>query len=398
MKDFGEDLRRKREGAGMSQEQLASKIGVHVKTIRNLESGAVRPTADTLSRLRSMSELGLKPAAEHAEWAPHAWFAPHHDALRIHTAMHEALNRPRGAIDQTFLYLDGKSAVDFIQLSTTAPYAAAFRAASPLQAIARRVLELGRGRGIDIHGLGAGDGRSEARLAQHVCDGRPEPPDLRLCLLDISSVMLHEGYRHAADKLERRGVAVFALAGNFNELSSIPVMSYRPPESRRLWVYTLLGGTGQNLDSEIDWLRELHNCAAPGDLLTLDVRLAQAPAGDVAAIRAAEPMLREGPRPTHFEWLSGPIERHTKGAGPITFRMDLLPQGHVPGAYELDVVADIEMRGGGRREFIMLRLRSYDPQRLSEFVRPLGWETELLLPYGVDPAHPSSVLILLRRV
>lgn len=397
MRTFGDELRLKRERAGLSQMKLAVKVGVDERTIRNLEADRVKPSPDTLTRLRGVAELALEePATACDELVPNAWFAPHVDALRLHNDMHEALNGHGGMIEQTYLYLDGKSASDFIKLSTSAPYATAFREAMPLAQVATRVLEHGRDRGLDVHAVGAGDGRSEVRLVQHLCDGRGQPPDVRLCLLDISPVMLHTAFRHAADLLEPRGVAVFALSGDFNELRRIPVMSYRPAASKRLRLYSMLGCTTQNLENEVSWLRDLASCTAPGDLLVLDLRMAQAPAGDAAAIRAAEPTLREGPRSTHFEWLSGPIWRHCRGVTNVNFRMDLLPQGQVPGSYELDVVAEVEMKEGPRRDFVMLRLRSYDPEQLATFVRPLGWELELSAPYGIGGAS-STVLMLLRR-
>lgn len=395
-KSFGDDLRTRRASAGMSQTQLATAAGVDVRTIRNLEASHVKPSPDTLARLRGVPELGLEGEGS-AELVPNAWFAPHLDALQLHRDMHDVLNGPGGSFEQTYLYLDGKSAADFIHLSTSAAYAAAFREAMPLRPAAERALQLAKGRGLDVHGLGTGDGRSETRFVQHLCDGRGEVIDVRLCLLDISPVMLSVAFRHAADLLDRRGVAVFALAGNFHELRRVPVMSYRPPGSRRLRIYTMLGCTGQNLENEVEWLRELHACAAPGDLLLIDLRLARAPSGDVAAIRAADPPLRDGPARSHFEWLSGPIERHCKGAGSVKFRSDLRPTGLVPGSYEIPIVAEVSMRDGSKREFTMLRLKSFEPKQLADFMRPIGWETELSMPYGVD-GKPSTVMMLLRRV
>jgi hypothetical protein len=60
------------------------------------------------------------------------------------------------------------------------------------------------------------------------------------------------------------------------------------------------------------------------------------------------------------------------------------------------VVAEVDMKEGPRRDFVMLRLRSYDPDQLATFVRPLGWAVEMSLPYGVG-GPPSTVLMLLRR-
>lgn len=268
----------------------------------------------------------------------------------------------------------------------------------PLAELARVVSGCVGSKGLDVHALGAGDGKSETRLVQYLCDRR-QVVDLRLCLLDISPPLVHAAYRHAADAVEPRGVACFALVGNFLDLRRIPVLSYRPACSPRERLYTMLGCTWQNLTDGPAFLRQLGDVANAGDLLALDVRLARAPAGDVAAITAAEPVVTQGPPPSCHEWLSGPIRRYCEGYQAITFRAELLPRGLVPGSYEINLLADVTMRPGRgeRRTYTVIRGKSYDPAQLATALEPLGWRTLQSWPYGLGE-RPDHGLVLLQRM
>lgn len=396
MSDFARDLRTRREAAGLSQQQLAEHTGLDVRTVRNLEHGS-RPSAETLARLRRVEALGMpEPLPEPPDLEPNAYLVPDHDGMRLYRDLHERFNGPGGHVEQTCLYLDGKSAIDWVQLSSSGPYAAAFRDSMPMAGLAGEVHAQIGAAGLDVHGLGAGDGHSETRLVQYLCDARGEQPDLRLCLLDISPPLVQVAYRHASEALERRGVATFALVGNFLELRKIPVMAFRPSGSARRRLYTMFGCTAQNLEDEIGYLRQLHACAAPGDLVALDLRLARAPAGDAAAIRAMEPVLTEGPPESMHAWLGGPIKRHCEGFQSIRFRAELVPRGAVAGSYEIDLMADVLLRTGEQRTFCMLRGKSYEPEALTAAMSLIGWTRVGLWHYGIAQ-KPNHLLMLLRR-
>ena len=401
MTDFASELKTAREAARLSQQDLADHAGVDVRTIRNLEHGTVRPSADTLARLRSVPAVGLPDPASSSQpdLVPNAYLVPHHDAIGLARDMTQAFAAPHGAhVEQTWLYLDAASAADWLALSSSGPYAQAFRDSMPLAELARVVSGCVGSKGLDVHALGAGDGKSETRLVQYLCDRR-QVVDLRLCLLDISPPLVHAAYRHAADAVEPRGVACFALVGNFLDLRRIPVLSYRPACSPRERLYTMLGCTWQNLTDGPAFLRQLGDVANAGDLLALDVRLARAPAGDVAAITAAEPVLTQGPPPSCHEWLSGPIRRYCEGYQAITFRAELLPRGLPPGSYEINLLADVTMRPGRgeRRTYCVLRGKSYDPAQLATALEPLGWRTLQSWPYGLGE-RPDHGLVLLQRM
>lgn len=405
MKAFAAQLRGCREAAQLSQQQLAEQAGIDVRTVRNLERGSVQPSRDTLARLRAVEALGLQEATgqrdSRPDLQPNAYLAPHHDSLQIARDMAATLaSECGGQVEQTWLYLDAKGAADWLALSSSGPYARAFRDSMPLGALAGAVVEHTQGRGLDYHALGAGDGVSEARVAHYLCDARGAAPDLRLCLLDISPPLVHAAYRQAADGLEARGVVTWALVGNFLDLKRIPVLAYRPLHSQRLRLFSLLGCTWQNLTDGPGFLRQLADVTGPGDLLALDCRQARAQAGDVAAIRAAEPVLTQGVPATHHEWLSGPIRRYCEGYASIAFRAELIPRGLVPGSYSINLIADVTMRAGRgpRRSFTVLRGNSYDPAQLAAALEPLGWQCVQAWPYGLAAPKPDHVLLLLRRM
>ncbi len=60
--DFGERLKRKREGLGLNQPDFAKKIAEKESILHKLETGAIRPTLDRARQLEKM--LGLKLVEE----------------------------------------------------------------------------------------------------------------------------------------------------------------------------------------------------------------------------------------------------------------------------------------------------------------------------------------------
>src|SRR5205814_3204686 len=113
----------------------------------------------------------------------------------------------------------------------------------------------------------------------------------RLYLLDISQPMLGFAYKHAADSLaDRRGVAVFAIQGDFHRLPCYTQLLYTPQRAHRRRVVCMFGWTFGNLENEIRFVRNSLVGFAPGDLLLLDVTLVHA-----SADRPDE-ILRKDPR------------------------------------------------------------------------------------------------------
>lgn len=66
---FAENLRRLRKRAGLSQEQLAKRAGLHRTAIGLLEKGARVPRIDTLIKLAAVLEVEAAGLLEGIEWA-----------------------------------------------------------------------------------------------------------------------------------------------------------------------------------------------------------------------------------------------------------------------------------------------------------------------------------------
>ena len=187
--NFGQLLRSRREEAGLSIAALAKKAGLVRTTIANLEQGLTAPSPQTLKRLIAVKSLRLTELTSN-EPKIDAWFTDAYNPIQMVQGMSAVLNGPGGRIEQTYLYLDPRSAVDYFMLSNTEEYLASFRAKIPFEKIAERILKESKGIGLDVDGLGCGDGKSETALMQRLADRMPAPPDLQLYLLDISHVLL----------------------------------------------------------------------------------------------------------------------------------------------------------------------------------------------------------------
>ena len=59
MADLGERLARLRRMEGMTQEELAGKLGVHRATLASWEIGRMKPRTDTLRRIASLFGISL---------------------------------------------------------------------------------------------------------------------------------------------------------------------------------------------------------------------------------------------------------------------------------------------------------------------------------------------------
>jgi len=401
---FGELLRERREAVKMSLSELARRSGLTPGTIRNIESGQTTPAPATVRRLAAIRALklsaadlaGASPLDESSAWQPDVGFAPQYKPLQTVDEMVAMLNGPGGHLDQTYLYLDPQSASDWYKLCNGERYTTAFRADMPLDKVAEKIIRESRGAGLDFDALGSGDGKTETALAQRLADRMPQPPDLRLYLLDISDALLSTGYRYACDSLASRRVAVFALHGNFHDIARLPVLYYRPAGVRRLRIYSMLGYTITNLADEPRFFRDLAQCASPGDLALVDYRTAYAAVEDPEAVRRNEPLMRDTKPPaSHMEFLSGPLQRHCRGLKRLEFGVELTLYGHLPGSYSVDFVADAQMHEGPPRRFLVWRVKRYDPARLGACLRDLGWEPLQTWRYG--PEKLAAVMLLRRN-
>lgn len=223
--EFGALLLRQRTASKVSRNVLASRAGLSRNTILNLEAGKHNPTHSTVMRLLAVPELALRhddiPWRQATEdslgAAPNCWIAPGYDPIKMFVDLITLLNGQGGSIEQTYAYLDPKSALNWYTLSNHSAYATQYRENMPLGAIAEQIHQSAGSSAIDFIALGAGDGKQEVRLLEHLLGIREARPgrgrvDISLYLLDISQPLLSEAYRHASATLAgRSGVTVWAV-------------------------------------------------------------------------------------------------------------------------------------------------------------------------------------------
>lgn len=390
LQQLGQLIRERREAAGLSRAALALRAAVSESTLKNLEAGRHQATRTTLLQICSINEMQLSMSellplnASDAEAGPplNCWLAPGFDPISMAQDLTTRLSGRGGHIEQTFLYLDTKSAACWCAIVNHADYLCV-REALPLREVASKIQECAGGAGLDLIGLGCGDGREEVRLAQLLLQ-RLDPGDLRLYLLDISQPLLSFAYKHAADCLaDRRGVATFAIQGDFHRLPCYTQLLYTPQRAHRRRVVCMFGGTFGNLDNEVRFLRNSLVGFAPGDLLILHLGLAYAPASRPADIMAADPRLSgRMSKELHMrerEWLIGPIERYSRPAGAplaehvIHTSLDTASCA-IPGSYAVETTITTRSMDGDVRRFSMEYIRRYDEQQLADALRQLGWD------------------------
>jgi len=401
---FGQLLSERRRTAGLSQTDVARMAGLQRTTIRNLELDITQPAPETLRRLQAISELRLRRAGDAAAhglptapaWTPDAHYAPSYAPLALASEMMAALNAPGGALDQSYLYLDAESALDWLAYANDAAYVTNFRNKAPLDEVSKEVVARSSGVGLDVVALGAGDGRSETRLCQHLADLMPAPPDLRLYLLDVSHGLLHTAFRHAADALTAARISIYPVHGDFYGLPRYPVLTYRPPGDHRARLWALIGHTFGNLADEPEFFGDLAAVARSGDFALLDCQLAWAPASDLAAVRAADPIFSRQLPPSVERWLTGPVRRHCQGNAGVKLEVEASNRCRIPGSYELNFIATATLPDGGSRRFLACRGKRYDLPQLGEALREVGWEPVRVLPFGPEPQR--CALLLLRRL
>ncbi len=409
-KEFGEAVSRARKEAGLSPMQLAKLAGIAERTVRNVEAGSNIPTHSTILGLLSVRELGL--TLDQVPWktgpevnlgsAPNCWIAPGYDPLKMFTELFEIVNGRGGSLEQTYAYLDHKSAVNWYQLANRGQYAAVFRERMPLGKMAEKVVETIGHVGMDIICLGSGDGKQEVRLVEHLLTQHEQQrlraqPDLRLYLLDISQPLLLAGYQHAADMVGQRGVYVCAIQGNFHHWPQYTQLHFSDERGHRRRIVCMLGNTLGNLDNEARFFQHTLIGFGPQDLLLVDVQIAQGSTERPNDIPKQDRLLINGLQPEHQEWLSGPLLRYCQNARSVDFHLSLDFRGVIPGSYSIDVMADVTLEDRRKKRFSVFRFKRYDPKKLAAVIESMGWELLAELPFGPDEATLVRSSLLFRK-
>jgi len=409
--EFGKTVTRLRKAAEMSRERLAKRAGLSRNTILNLEDGKNNPVHSTLLRLIAVPELGLthadvpwrQPTEGELSSTPNCWIAPGYDPIKMFVELITLLNGQGGSIEQTYAYLDPKSALNWFSLSNQSSYTTLYRERAPLDLLAAKMADRSFHGRMDIIALGAGDGKQEVRLVQNLLeqiDGKTgkSHADLSLYLVDISQPLLSEALKHASASLEgRSGVTTWAVQGNFHHLPRYTQLHYAPQRANRRRLITMLGNTLGNLDNEPSFFRHCLAGFTTGDLLLLDVDVAHASSSAPDEIKKCDPALQQSVRPAHVEWLGGPLLRYCNGAVDVHLRYELDVNCPVPGSYALDALATVKMNDGREKQFSVFRFKRYDPTSLCKLLAGLGWESVAQYSYGPNPEKPMKTLLLFRR-
>lgn len=396
-------LRQRREEAGLTQVELAQRVGISDGLLKNVEAGRRRLTARTLRKLLAVPELRLEsihltpptvPVRQRAEplnW----WVAPQLDAVSMLEDLKVRLDSCGGRIEQTYAYLDAESALDYCTMTGDPRFVATYRNPMPLEDIAKKVIDAIGKAPVDLISLGPGDGELETRFAQALVSAQQaDIPDLRFYLLDISQPLLSKAHRRAKDKLDaKRGVTVVGMWGNFHYLPLYEQLFYSPAKRRR--VFTLLGYTMSNLDDERRFFVDSLKAAAPGDVALIDFQVIFAPADQPELIRQKDPALKSAPPEEWVRWLSGPFRRYTPHYRDVRIGFELELDCPVPGSYALDAAVTV-MAPDGPRQFTFARVRRYDPELLAQTLYKIGWQRIALAQFG-SAATRNPALMLLRK-
>ena len=404
---FGDLLRQHRSDAALTQRQLADYSGLSLSLIRKLEQSDTLPTRTSLLGLCSVAELNLVPpevttlpaTREHGyQSAPNWYMSPGFDSVTMMSELNQQINGSGGTIEQTYVYLDPQSALDWISLTNSPSYVATVREGLPYRAVAQKLREVIGGAGLDLIALGPGDGKSEVRLAQQI-NNECERPNMRFYLLDASQPLLSRAFKHAVDTFtDEPGIFVCGIQGNFHHLPRYAQLHYTPARSHRRRVYMILGNTIGNIENEPQFFQSAFSGAAPGDILLFDVQYAYATSGDPDEIRSKDPALQKPVPEGHQRWLGGPIKRYCQDAQSIDFAFRLDTNRPLSGSYGLQFIATVNLPGKRTKEFCMAQARRYEPNGLIRCLRGFGWDNVGVFPFTESESRPRGLLMFRKQL
>ena len=406
-RSFGEVLRQHRDEAGMTQEQLADYAGLSLSYIRKLEQGTKPPARNAVLALCSVADLKLVPSevtmlpaireSSHKH-APNWYVSPGFDSVQMMADLAQQLNGGGGSIEQTYVYLDHKSASDWIQLCNTPSYVSMYRDSFPHSQTAELLRELTGNVGLDVIALGPGDGKTEVRLVEHILE-EGERPSVRFYLFDVSQPLLSRAFKHAVDTFsDQPKIFVCGIQGNFHHLPRYMQLHYTPARSHRRRVYVLVGNTIGNIDHEPQFFHSAFAGAVPGDVLLFDADYAFTTSGNTADIERQDPALQKPIPETHQRWLTGPIERYCRDAQNVAFSWRVDTDRPLPGSYGLQFMAKVSLPGMVQKTFCMWQVRRYAVEGLVRCLQRLDWEHVGLLPFSSSKARPRGLLMFRKKL
>jgi hypothetical protein len=307
------------------------------------------------------------------------WIAPGFDSLKSIKKLDQQINSAGGHIEQSFMYLDPMSAMNWLELSTEPGYVAATQNIpmdKAADAIRHDLKEqnLLEGSRLEIIALGCGASRHETSLTQAIFQHLPELVNIKLGLLDISQPLLSEGYQFASDSFQYSPtVNIYAVQGDMHQLSSYHQLFYNPPQIHIPRLITLLGHTFCNLDNEILFLRDALQGFQSGDLLLIDFTTAFASSDCPEDVLANDPYLNSN-NPVKWDsalnrFITGPLVRYRKDLANVKFQPVLdNTTCVVPGSYAIEMKTIIQTVDNKIVEFTQHRTKRYHMNSLIKTV------------------------------
>jgi transcriptional regulator with XRE-family HTH domain len=404
---FGEVLRQHRVEAGLTQEQVASYAGLSLSYVCKLEQGRKPPARKAVLALCSVPDLKLVPAevtdlpavreSSHRH-APNWYVSPGFDSVSMIDELAQLMNGSGGSVEQTFVYLDHKSALDWIAVCNAPGYVSSYREGFPGPALAKQLREVLGPVGLDLIALGPGDGKSEVALVQHLIRVWSEP-NIRFYLLDISQPLLSRAFKHAVDTFnDHPGIFVCGIQGNFHHLPRYAQLHYAPARSHRRRIYTMLGNTVANLDHEPLFFQNAFSGAAPGDILLFDLDFGYTTVADADEIRRTDPVLQKPVGELHQRFLGGPIQRYCQEAQSVSFSYRIDTDRPIAGSYGLQFIATVGLPGKRTKQFSMIQARRYEPTSVIRCLRQFGWESLGMFPFTGSETRPRGLFLFQKKL
>jgi transcriptional regulator with XRE-family HTH domain len=414
LREWGLQLRKRRERAGLARLQLAALSGVNDSTIRNLETYRHKASRAIIMRLQAVPVLGMPQFSADASLAASAvgahpsgvppfacncWFAPEYDSIQMARDMVRRLSSSGGYIEPMYLFADPAAAAAWCAFAEQDDWAQV-KALLPMRDVTQAIKQASNALPLDIIGLGPGQAHDEVRLVQSLVGEQEQ--DLRLFLLEISQPLLSAGYQHAAQVLgEVPSVGIYAIQGNFYHLPRYtPLLATH--NRRRLCC--MFGYTFSSLENEISFVRYNLCGFHKGDLLLIDVPKACAsPTQPKEEIMKLDPSLaRSSERldaalSAEAALYEGLFERHVPGLRSIKLKLGLELSGcPIPGSYAAAWRAHVRTDSDPEREFLVALLKRYEPRQLHAAMSQNGWELLQSWDYA-DESHPSMLALYRKR-
>ena len=404
---FGDVLRQHRVDAGLTQEQVAAYSGLSLSYICKLEQGRKPPARKSVLALCSVADLKLVPAevtalpavreSSHRQ-APNWFMSPGFDSVSMIDELDQLMNSSGGNVEQTFVYLDHKSALDWIAVCNAPGYVASYRDGLPGPPVAKRLREVLGPVGLDLIALGPGDGKNELALVQQLIRVWAEP-NIRFYLLDISQPLLSRAFKHAVDTfIDHSGIFVCGIQGSFHHLPRYAQLHYAPARSHRRRIYTMLGNTVANLDHEPLFFQNAFSGAAPGDILLFDLDFGYTTLIEEDEILRKDPVAKKPLSELQQRFLGGPIQRYCREAQSVTFSCRIDTDRPIAGSYGLQYVATVGLPGQRTKEFCMIQARRYESNSVIRCLRKFGWESLGMFPFTGSETRPRGLFLFQKQL